>query len=200
MLNMQPFSDSISKLIDEFSKFPGIGRKTASRLAFHVLKLPKKEVISIVNAMIKVKERVKYCSVCYNMTEKDPCEICSNPERDNTTICVVEEPADVFAFEKTNQYKGLYHVLGGVISPMEGIEPENLKIKELLNRLKNIKEVIIATNPSVEGETTTIYLTKLLKPKGIKVSRIARGVPMGSDLEFTDAVTLTRALEGRVSL
>ncbi|MFQ6618466.1 MAG: recombination mediator RecR [Fidelibacterota bacterium] len=197
---MQPFSDSISKLIDEFSKFPGIGRKTASRLAFHVLKLPKKEVISIVNAMIKVKERVKYCSVCYNMTEKDPCEICSNPERDNTTICVVEEPADVFAFEKTNQYKGLYHVLGGVISPMEGIEPENLKIKELLNRLKNIKEVIIATNPSVEGETTTIYLTKLLKPKGIKVSRIARGVPMGSDLEFTDAVTLTRALEGRVSL
>jgi recombination protein RecR len=192
--------DSIEKLIEEFSKFPGIGKKTAQRMAFFVLKQRQEESEALAQAILEVKSKVSYCSVCFNITEDDPCVICKDEKRDRSTICVVEEANDVVALEKTNQYKGLYHVLGGVLSPLDGIGPEDLKIKELLSRLKGkqIKEVIIATNPSTEGEATAIYLSRLIKPLGIKVTRIARGLPAGGDLEYADLTTLANALEGRV--
>jgi recombination protein RecR len=192
--------DSIEKLIEEFSKFPGIGKKTAQRMAFFVLKQRQEESEALAQAILDVKSKVGYCSVCFNITEDDPCAICKDEKKDRSTICVVEEANDVAALEKTNQYKGLYHVLGGVLSPLDGIGPEDLKVKELLARLKDkqIQEVIIATNPSTEGEATAIYLSKLIKPLGIKVTRIARGLPAGGDLEYADQTTLANALEGRV--
>lgn len=192
--------DSIEKLIEEFSKFPGIGKKTAQRMAFFVLKQRKEEAEALAQSILDVKSKVSYCSVCFNITEDDPCSICKGEKRDRSIVCVVEEANDVAALEKTNQYKGLYHVLGGVLSPLDGIGPEDLKVKELLSRLKNrqVKEVIIATNPSTEGEATAIYLSKLIKPLGIKVTRIARGLPAGGDLEYADRTTLANALEGRV--
>ena len=192
--------DSIEKLIEEFSNFPGIGKKTAQRMAFFVLKQRQEESEALAQAILDVKSKVSYCSVCFNITEDDPCVICQDEKRDRSTICVVEEANDVVALEKTNQYKGLYHVLGGVLSPLDGIGPEDLKIKELLSRLKDkqIKEVIIATNPSAEGEATAIYLSRLIKPLGMKVTRIARGLPAGGDLEYADQTTLANALEGRV--
>ncbi|MGB7060795.1 MAG: recombination mediator RecR [Candidatus Zixiibacteriota bacterium] len=192
--------DSIEKLIEEFSNFPGIGKKTAQRMAFFVLKQRKEESEALAQAILDVKSKVRYCSVCFNITEDDPCEICKDVKKDRSTICVVEEANDVVALEKTNQYKGLYHVLGGVLSPLDGIGPEDLKVKELLARLKDkqIKEVILATNPSTEGEATAIYLSKLIKPLGMKVTRIARGLPAGGDLEYADQTTLANALEGRV--
>jgi recombination protein RecR len=194
-------SDSLNQLIEEFAQLPGIGRKSAQRLALFILKLPKEEVLTMAQALINVKERIRYCSSCWNFTEKDPCNICANAKRDTYTICVVEEPNDVLAIEKTNEFRGLYHVLGGSLAPLEGIGPEDLKVKELLVRITpNVKEVILALNPNIEGEATTIYLTRLLKPLGVEVTRLARGIPIGSDLEFADEATLSRALEGRVAV
>ena len=194
-------SDSLNQLVEEFSQLPGIGRKSALRLAMYILKLPKDDVLNIARALVNVKERMRYCSSCWNFTETDPCEICSNPKRDQSIICVVEEPNDVLALEKTNEYHGLYHVLGGALSPLEGIGPEDLKIKELLARISPaVQEIILALNPDIEGEATTIYLTRLLKPLGVRITRLARGIPIGGDLEFADEATLTRALEGRVAV
>lgn len=195
-------AESIEQLAEQFARLPGIGRKTAHRLALHVLKMSHDEVATMAKALINVKDKVRYCTICSNITETDPCAICSNAKRERSFICVVEEPHDVLAIEKTNEFKGLYHVLGGALSPLDGIGPEELKIKELLQRLSNstIEEIILALNPNVEGETTTLYLSRLLKPLGIKVTRIARGLPIGSNLEFADEATLSRAFEGRIAV
>lgn len=195
-------AESIEQLAERFSQLPGIGRKTAHRLALFVLKMQREEVVSLAQALVNVKDKVRYCSICSNITESDPCVICSNTKREQAYICVVEEPHDVLAIEKTHEFKGLYHVLGGALSPLDGIGPDDLKIKELLQRLSNtsIEEVILALNPNVEGEATTLYLSRLLKPLGLKVTRIARGLPVGSDLEFADEATLSRALEGRIAV
>ena len=194
---MSVFTPSLENLIEHLAQFPGIGRKSAQRLAFHVLRLPRDAVVDLAKALVKAKESVAPCSICFNLTEVDPCRICSDNKRDRSTICVVEEAGDVLALEKTESYRGLYHVLGGALSPLDGIGPENLRIKELIVRLDGVKEVILCTNPSLEGETTVLYLTDVLKSRGVLVTRIARGVPMGSVLEHADQVTLTRALEGR---
>ena len=196
---MSYYSPSIEKLIESFERLPSIGHKTAVRLAFHMLDLSKEETDEFINSIINAKEKLKYCSNCYNISDTDPCPICSSPKRDNSVICVVEDVRDVMAMERTHEFKGVYHVLHGTISPMNGIGPEDIKIKELLNRIANndIKEIIIATNPRVEGEATAIYISKIIKPLGIKVTRIAHGIPVGGDLEYTDEITLTKALEGR---
>ena len=189
---------SVQRLINSLSRLPGIGRKTATRLAFHILKSPKEEAEDLAESIRDVKEKVGFCSVCFNITETDPCDICRDPNRDRSVICVVEESSDVVVLDRVEGYNGLFHVLGGRLSPMDGIGPDDLHIKELLTRLEeNVKEVIIASNPNVEGEATAAYLSKLIKPMEIKVTRIARGLPVGSDLEYADAVTLSRALEGR---
>jgi recombination protein RecR len=194
-------SEALQELIEEFSKLPGVGRKSAQRLALFMMKRPRDEVVKMAKALVNVKDRIRYCSVCCNITEQDPCPICSSPKRDQSVICVVEEPNDVIAVEKTNEYRGMYHVLGGALSPLDGIGPEELKARELVARIsEGVSEVILAMNPNVEGEATTIYLTRLLKPLGIRVSRIARGLPVGGDLEFADEATLSRALEGRIAL
>jgi len=194
-------SEALQQLIEEFSRLPGIGRKSAQRIALFVLKQPRDEVVRIAKALVNVKDRIRYCSVCCNITEADPCAICASTRRDRATICVVEEPNDVIALEKTNEFRGLYHVLGGSLSPLDGVGPDELKVKELLARITDgVTEVILAMNPNVEGEATTIYLTRLLKPLGVRVSRIARGLPVGGDLEFADEATLSRALEGRIVL
>jgi recombination protein RecR len=196
---MSSITNSIDKLIQEFSKLPGIGQKSAQRLAFYVLKIKKDEAKKLAQTILAVKDKVTYCSVCFNLTEDDPCKICKDKKRNSSVICVVEEANDVVAVEKTGQFKGLYHVLGGVLSPLNGIGPDELRIKELMLRLKKgVKEVILATNPSTEGEATAVYLSKLIKPMGIKVTRIARGLPAGGDLEYADMATLSKALEGRV--
>jgi recombination protein RecR len=188
----------VAKLIEELSKLPGVGTKTAQRLAFYIINMDKRDVESLADAIIEAKETIKYCSVCGNLTDTDPCVICSNTARDRSTICVVQEPKDVIAMERTKEYKGLYHVLHGAISPMLGIGPDDIKIKELLSRMnEEVKEVIIATNPNVEGEATAMYIARLIKPLGIKVSRIAHGIPVGGDIEYADEVTLLKALEGR---
>lgn len=198
---MDYYSSQISRLIEEFSKLPGIGPKSAQRLAFHIINRPVEEVKSLSNAIIEAKEHVRYCKQCYTLTDSELCPICSNPERDASTIMVVENTRDLAAYEKTGKYDGVYHVLHGAISPMLGIGPNDIKLKELIQRLQgDVKEVIIATNSSLEGETTAMYISKLIKPTGIKVSRIASGVPVGGDLEYIDQVTLLRALEGRVEL
>ena len=194
-------SETIERLIEEFAQLPSIGRKTAQRLAMHVLKMPREEVVEFAKALVEVKDKVRYCTTCFNITEADPCSICSSQKRNKKIICVVEEPNDVIAVEKTHEFNGLYHVLGGALSPLDGVGPEDLKVKELISRLHNeVDEIILALNPNVEGETTTLYLAKLLKPLNIKTTRIARGLPIGSDLEYADEATLTRALEGRVAL
>ncbi len=196
---MDYFAPPVSKLIEEFSKLPGVGRKTAQRLAFYVLGISNSDAHSLANAIINAKKNIKYCTICGNLTDKDPCIICRNKKRDNSIICVVEGPKDVVAMEKTKEYKGLYHVLHGSISPMEGIGPEEINIKGLLNRIKKnpVEEIILATNPTIEGEATAMYISKLLKPMGIKATRIAHGIPVGGDLEYADEVTLSKALEGR---
>jgi recombination protein RecR len=191
----------MEKAIAEFSKLPGIGRKSAQRLVFYLLKRPKNEIETLADALLAIKEKIGFCAACFNITENDPCYICRSDKRDRHLICVVEEANDVLALEKTGEYRGLYHVLGGALSPLEGIGPEDLNIKQLLQRLDDtVHEVIIATNPNTEGEATAIYLEKLIKPLSIKVTRIARGLPVGGDLEYADEITLTRALEGRMVL
>ena len=199
---MSYYSPSIEKLIESFEKLPSIGHKTAVRLAFYMLNLAEQETNEFITSIINAKKTLKYCSKCYNISDTDPCPICSNPKRDSSYICVVEDVKDVIAMEKTHEFKGIYHVLHGSISPMNGIGPEDIKIKELLDRISggDVKEIIIATNPRVEGEATAIYLSKLIKPLGIKVTRIAHGIPVGGDLEYTDEITLTKALEGRREL
>ncbi|MBO4815538.1 MAG: recombination protein RecR [Clostridia bacterium] len=199
---MSYYSPSIEKLIESFEKLPSIGHKTAVRLAFHMLDLNDEDTNEFINSIVNAKKNLKYCSICYNISDNDPCPICSSPKRDNSLICVVEDVRDIMAMERTHEFKGVYHVLHGTISPMNGIGPEDIKIKELLTRIgnNNIKEIIIATNPRVEGEATAIYLSKILKPLGIKVTRIAHGIPVGGDLEYTDEITLTKALEGRREL
>lgn len=193
------YSETVTKLINQFEKLPGIGHKTAVRLAFYILEAPKEEAEEMANVLVAAKDKVKFCSKCFNLTEKDPCEICSNPKRDESIICVVENVKDVIAMEKTHEYKGYYHVLHGSISPMNNITAGDIKIKELLQRLSDdkIKEVILATNPTVEGEATAMYISRLIKPLGISVTRIAHGIPVGGDLEYTDEITLIKALEGR---
>ena len=196
---MSYYSPTIERLIENFEKLPSIGHKTATRLAFHMLNLNEEGVNEFINSIVEAKKNLRYCSKCFNITDTDPCPICNSPKRDKEVICVVEDVKDVVAMEKTHEFKGVYHVLHGSISPMNGIGPEDIKIKELLERLRdvNVKEIIIATNPRVEGEATAIYLSKLIKPIGIKVTRIAHGIPVGGDLEYTDEITLSKALEGR---
>ncbi len=196
------YSPSIEKLIESFEKLPSIGHKTAQRLAFYMLDLSKEEIKEFTDSIINAKNNLKFCSKCFNISDTDPCNICSNPKRDESVICVVEEVRDVLAMERTHEYNGVYHVLHGSISPMNGVGPDNIKIKELLTRLMDgkVKEIILATNPRVEGEATAMYISKLVKPLGIKVTRIARGIPIGGDLEYTDEVTLAKSLEGRVEL
>ena len=218
-------SESVDALVEQFSKLPTIGRKTAHRLAAYVLKMPREEVVEIARALVAVKDRVKRCSVCHNVTDTDPCSICRSVKRDRSMVCVVEEPNDVMALERTGEFRGLYHVLGGVISPLEGIGPDDLNIRELLARIApsavaagpataepdagygavdetpvKVQEVILAMNPNVEGDATAIYLGQLLGPLGVSVTRIARGLPIGGDLEYADEATLSRALEGRARM
>ena len=199
---MDYYSSQISKLIEELSRLPGIGAKTAQRLAFHIINMPKEQVEQMASAMVEARSNVRYCKQCFTLTDQELCPICRNSNRDARTIMVVETTRDLAAYEKTGKYNGVYHVLHGAISPMLGIGPDDIKLKELMQRLSqdDIEEVIIATNSSLEGETTAMYISKLVKPTGIRVSRIASGVPVGGDLEYIDEVTLLRALEGRVEL
>ncbi|ALA52846.1 recombination mediator RecR [Shouchella clausii] len=193
----------IAKLIEGFTRLPGIGPKTASRLAFHVLDMKEDDVLEFAKALVHAKRDLTYCSQCHNITDTDPCQICEDKHRDRTTICVVQESRDLIAMEKMREYTGLYHVLHGAISPMDGIGPEDIKIAELIKRLQDdesVKEVIVATNPTIEGEATAMYISRLIKPTGIKVTRLAHGLPVGGDLEYADEVTLSKAIEGRREL
>ena len=200
---MKGYAKPLNRLIAELSKLPGIGGKTAQRLAFHILSMSDEEARGIADAIVDAKENMHYCSVCGNLTDQDPCDICSDSSRDKTTICVVENPRDVSAMERVKEYKGLYHVLNGAISPMDGIGPDDINLRSLIVRLQendDVKEVILATNPNIEGEATAMYIARLLKPAGIKVSRIAHGLPVGGDLEYADEETLYRAMEVRREL
>ena len=192
----------LAKLIEHFRALPGIGTKTAVRLAYHVLDMDIKEAKALAEAIVEAREKIGYCSVCCNLSDEDPCRICAAEARDHSMICVVEQPQDVAAMERMRDYRGVYHVLHGALSPLEGIGPENLRIKELLNRLRGneVQEIIMATNPNVEGEATAMYIARLLKPLGIRVTRIAHGLPVGGDLEYADEVTLSKAMENRVEL
>ena len=199
---MSLYSPSIEKLIESFEKLPSIGHKTAARLAFYILNSSEEEMNEFVSSIVNAKKNLKYCSKCYNISDTDPCQICGNVKRNQSIICVVEDVRDIVAMERTHEFKGVYHVLHGSISPMNGVGPEDIKIKELLARLMDgqVKEVILATNPRVEGEATAMYISKLIKPLGIKATRIAHGIPVGGDLEYTDEITLMKALEGRREL
>ena len=196
---MFTFGDSMTRLVSQLSRLPGIGPKTAQRLAMHIIQMDETKVRDLSKAILEAKEKMKYCSVCCNLSDSDPCSICQDDKRDQTIICVVSDPRDVMAMEKTREYRGLYHVLHGAIQPNEGIGPEKLKIRELQIRLLDgkVQELILATNPNIEGETTALYLSRLVKPAGLKVTRIARGLPVGGDLEYADEITLLKALEGR---
>ena len=189
---------AIEKLIEEFAKLPSIGYKTAQRLTLHILNLPQEEVTEFAKALVLARGTIKYCSECGNFTDSDPCAVCSNPSRDHTTICVVEQPKDIMSLEKVKEYNGIYHVLHGNISPMQGRGPSDIRIKELVSRMSHdIKEVIVATNPTIEGEATAMYISRVLKPLEIKVTRIASGMPVGAELDYADEVTISKALEGR---
>ncbi|MDO8673905.1 MAG: recombination mediator RecR [Dehalococcoidia bacterium] len=192
-------AEPVTRLIEEFNKLPGIGPKTAQRLTYFLLRMPEPSARALAAAIIEVKEKIVFCSVCFNITELDPCLICAASGRDTSKICVVEEPLDILALERTREYKGVYHVLHGAISPMEGIGPDDLKVRELLDRLRgdSVREVILATNPNLEGEATAMYVHRLVIPLGVKVTRLARGLPVGGDLEYADEITLSRALQGR---
>lgn len=196
---MSIYTPALQKLIDELGKLPGVGPKSAQRIAFHLIKIPEQEALSLADAIQQAKQKVRFCETCFNMSDEVICEICSDSQRDSSLVCVVEEPRDIVALERTREYKGLYHVLQGAINPIDGIGPEQLKIRELLERLKGntVVEVILCTNPNIEGEATAMYLAKLIEPLGIQVSRIASGLPVGGDLEYADELTLGRALEGR---
>ncbi len=197
---MNVYGDSLNKLIEELSKLPGIGGKSAQRLAFHIINLPSEKVNILADTIKIAKEKINYCEKCCNISDNDICQICASEKRNKKVIMVVEDPRDMAAYERTNEYKGLYHVLHGVISPMNSISPNDIKIKELMSRLSDVEEVILALNPNVEGEATSMYISRLIKPMGIMTTRIAHGVPVGGDLEFVDEVTLSRALEGRREL
>ena len=196
---MSIYTPALQKLIDELGKLPGVGPKSAQRIAFHLIKIPEQDALSLADAIQQAKQKVRFCETCFNMSDEVICEICSDSQRDSSLVCVVEEPRDIVALERTREYKGLYHVLQGAINPIDGIGPEQLKIRELLERLKGntVVEVILCTNPNIEGEATAMYLAKLIEPLGIQVSRIASGLPVGGDLEYADELTLGRALEGR---
>ncbi len=199
---MPDFAEPIAKLIDELKRLPGIGQKTAQRLAFHILRADREEANALADAIRAAKEKIHECSICNNITDTDPCFYCSSPTRSRKVICVVEEPPNIVAVEKTRQFNGLYHALGGALSPLQGIGPEQLKIKSLIERLKGggVEEIIMATNPTAEGEATAVYISKLIKPLGIRVTRIGVGIPVGSDLEYADEVTMLKAMEGRRDL
>jgi len=199
---MKYYAKPLTKLIAELGKLPGIGGKTAQRLAFHILSLSEDEANSLANAITEAKKSMHYCSVCGNLTDTDPCQVCSDSARDHSVICVVESPRDVSAMERIREFQGVYHVLNGAISPMDGVGPEDINLRSLIVRLQetDVKEVILATNPNIEGEATAMYIAKLLKPAGIKVTRIAHGLPVGGDLEYADEVTLSKAMEGRREL
>lgn len=197
---MNSFPDSILQLIEAFSSFPGIGKKTAQRMAFHVLRSSSNIASQLSESVINMKSKIRFCSVCNGITENDPCNICSNPKRDESSICIVEQASDVYTFEKTNSYHGVYHVLGGVLSPLDGVGPDDLALESLISRVKPGYEIVIATNPSIEGEATSLYIAKLLNEQSVKVTRLARGLPMGGDLEYLDEATLMRAMEGRTTI
>ena len=197
---LEAFPDSILRLIDRFSKFPGIGKKTAQRMAFHVLKDSKENALSLAEAVSDVKSNIAACSLCGGITEQNPCTICDDPKRDNKLLCVVEVPADIYAFERTSGFNGVYHVLGGVLSPLDGIGPDELNIDSLVDRADSGNEIVLALNPSIEGDTTCLYINKLLDESDVKITRLARGIPVGGELEYTDDATLLRAMEGRTSL
>lgn len=199
---MNYYAKPLNRLINELSKLPGIGGKTAQRLAFHILSMDSRDALSLSDAIKDARENMRYCSVCGNLTDREPCQICSDDKRDKSVICVVESPKDVVAMEKIKEYHGYYHVLHGAISPMDGIGPDDINLKSLITRLQDeaVKELIIATNPTIEGEATAMYIARLIKPSGIKVSRIAHGIPVGGDLEYADEVTLLKAVEGRREL
>lgn len=196
---MEYYSEPITRLIEEFSKLPGVGRKTAQRFAFHVINMKEEEVKSLSEAILNVKQNLTYCSICCNISDKNPCSLCTSPHRSEEIICVVEDPRDVAAMERTREFNGRYHVLHGTISPMDSITPDMLKIKELLSRMADdkIREVIMATNPTIDGEATAMYIARLLRPFGIKVTRIAHGLPVGADIEYADEMTISKALENR---
>ena len=196
---MSIYTPALQKLIDELGKLPGVGPKSAQRIAFHLIKIPEQDALCLADAIQQAKQKVRFCETCFNMSDEAICEICSDSQRDSSLVCVVEAPRDIVALERTREYKGLYHVLQGAINPIDGIGPEQLKIRELLERLKGntVVEVILCTNPNIEGEATAMYLAKLIEPLGIQVSRIASGLPVGGDLEYADELTLGRALEGR---
>lgn len=199
---MPDFAPSVNRLIDELKRLPGIGQKTAQRLAFHLLRVDRDQALALSEAIREAKERVRECSVCNNITDTDPCHFCSSSTRSKSLICVVEEATNIQSIEKTRQFNGLYHVLGGALSPLQGVGPDQLKIKSLIERLKGgaVEEIILATNPTAEGEATAVYLSKLLKPLGVRVTRIAMGIPVGSDLEYADEITMMKAMEGRRDL
>jgi recombination protein RecR len=199
---MPDFAEPIARLIDELKHLPGIGQKTAQRLAFHLLRTTPEESLALADAIRDAKQKIRECSVCNNITDADPCFYCTSPTRNHKTICVVEEPHNILAVERTRQFNGLYHVLGGALAPLQGVGPEQLKIKSLIERMKGggVEEIIIATNPNAEGEATAVYLSKLLKPLGVRVTRIGVGIPVGSDLEYADEVTMMKAIEGRRDL
>ncbi len=196
---MRDYAPPVESLIEELRKLPGVGSKTAQRLAYHLIRIPRNEAEKLAHAILSLKEAIRYCSVCNNITDHDPCRYCADPSRDKSMICVLEEPHGVLAIEKTREYRGAYHILLGVLSPLQGIGPDQLQIKGLMERIKNgeIKEVILATNPSVEGEATALYLSRLIRPLNVRVTRIATGVPVGGDLDYADQITISRALEGR---
>lgn len=199
---MNYLAGTVVELIEELSKLPGIGRKSAQRLAFHIINMDEKEAEGLANSIIKAKKNIRYCSTCFNLTDKDPCDICSNKRRNEKQICVVEDPRDVVAIERTREFNGLYHVLHGNISPMDGIGPDEIKVRELLKRVQevDVEEIILATNPTIEGEATAMYISSLLKPLNIKMTRLASGIPVGGDLEYADEITLSKALEGRTEV
>ncbi len=197
---MGSFPNSVRRLIDRFARFPGIGKKTAQRMAFQVLKSDETQAAELAESIMQVKTKIKYCTICGGITEDDPCNICTDPKRNQDMICIVEDPQDIFIFERASTYRGVFHVLGGILSPLDGIGPDDLNLNKLIDRVKDNTEIILATNPSIEGDTTALYINKLFSERNITITRLATGMPIGSAIEYTDEATLTRALEGRTTL